>query len=401
MKKKLLKIFSTFILLFSLSACSFLEIEEVTEEETQQADKPGNPEYSDINSKPESWNNLCLADINLCPVHNDSSTEAYNTVQEAYENTVSSIVTILVYKKNTNAMISLGSGIIYATSNSKDYVYIITNAHVITSPAYSLSFEVLYYNGVKVKAEYVVANTVEDIGIIKAKVEPNNDYSVAKLGNSDNAKVGEAIYTIGTPKSLDHTNTLTSGIISGTNVLLDTDNDGDEVKINMYLFQIDAALSSGNSGGPLFNMKGEVIGINTLKFESSSGNLLLESFNFSIRMNKAIKVANELLINGYYKRPEIGISVIDLLDLSLKERENYAISTNVTHGIYINSISPNSAAEGILYSSTIITHINGIKIHNLSDFSVELLNHVAGDSIKLTTTDVGGTHITEKTITLK
>ena len=137
-------------MLFGLCSCSFLEIDESKIDETQQSEGPSNPGYDNINSKPETWNNLCVEDPNICPVINAESAVAYSSVQEAYENTVSSIVTIIAYKKNTNARVSIGSGIIYATSTAKDYVYILTNAHVITSQSYALSFEVLYYNGVKV-----------------------------------------------------------------------------------------------------------------------------------------------------------------------------------------------------------------------------------------------------------
>ena len=166
--------------MFGLCSCSFLEIDESKIEETQQSEGPSNPAYDNINSKPETWDNLCIEDPNICPVINTTSTVEYSSVQEAYENTVSSIVTIIAYKKNTNARVSIGSGIIYATSTSGDFVYILTNAHVIASKRYAFSFEVLYHNGVKVSADYVVANTVEDIGVIRARVEPNRNYSATK-----------------------------------------------------------------------------------------------------------------------------------------------------------------------------------------------------------------------------
>ena len=126
---------------------------------------------------------------------------------------------------------------------------------------------------------------------------------------------------------------------------MDTDDDQDGTSIKMYMLQFDAAISSGNSGGPLFNMKGEVIGINTLKL-TKSGNSIIESFNFAIRINKAITVANKILEQGYYKRPSIGITVYDVKTMSISSREIYGIDSSIHYILEAPHPSPLSASRG-------------------------------------------------------
>lgn len=348
---------------------------------------------------PESWDNVCEIDINACPVKNTSTLTEYSSIKEAYDATVKSVVSIEVFVGSAKR--ALGSGIIYATSSDNQYVYIITNGHVVTDTEYkNLTFEVVYYNYVRVRAELIVADKIEDVGILKAKIEPNGDYGIAKLGDSDDVSVGEVIYTIGTPVSEEHQNNLTSGVISGVDVAMDTDDDQDGTSIKMYMLQFDAAISSGNSGGPLFNMKGEVIGINTLKL-TKSGNSIIESFNFAIRMNKAITVANKILEQGYYKRPSIGITVYDVKTMPISSREIYGIDSSIHYGLYVEAVMESGAVWDIISTDTIITHINGIKIIGMENFSVELLNHTKGDVITLTVIDKRGENISTKNVTLK
>ena len=297
--------------------------------------------------------------------------------------------------------LGLGSGIIYADSSDGEYVYIITNGHVVTDDQYNnISLEVLYHNDLRVSAELVVADKIEDVAIVKAKREPFGDYSIAKLGDSDDVEVGEQIFTIGSPIGLEHNNNLTSGVISGVNVMMDTDDDQDGTYISMYMLQFDAAISSGNSGGPLFNMKGEVIGINTLKM-TKSGSSIIESFNFAIRINKAITVANIILKQGYYKRPLVGISIYDIKNLSLNDRDVYGISEDIHYGLYVESVVESGAVWDIVYTDTIITHINGIKITGMENFSVELLKYQKGDVITLTVINKDGSNESVKNVTLK
>ena len=400
MKSKILKIFFMLICVFSLSACrcSFLELKDENPETSLPED--GDESNGDVNSGVSvPWTDICKEDSNACPKYNPSSV-TYSSLQAAYNNTVKSVVTIFAYSTSMINPISSGSGFIYATSSDNGYVYILTNGHVVESESTITALEVVYSNGVRVKASSLAYNIEEDVAVVKANVEPNGNYTVASLGNSDEISVGETIYTIGTPLSLNHNNNLTSGVVSGVNVTVSTDDDEDGVYTNMYMTQVDAALSSGNSGGPLFNMNGEVIGINTLKM-TDSGNNVLESFNFSIRINKAIKVANSLLITGKYQRPLIGISVYDIKNMSLTQREIYHISSNIHYGLFVSSVVVDSAAFNIIPTNVIVTKINDVTILGMEDFSVELLNYLKDDKIKITIIDPDGSNEVVKDVTLR
>ena len=403
--RKLLVLLS-FLSLTICSSCG-INIEVGNKNDPTNPDDGGSDNGSSLPSQgggnvvvvPESWDDVCAVDAAACPVKYTGTSTEYATIKEAYDNTVKSVVTIEAFVGGTK--LGLGSGIIYANSSDGEYVYIITNGHVVTDDQYTnLNFEVIYHNDLRVKAESIVADKIEDIAIVKAKKEPNNDYAIAKLGDSDEVQVGEQIYTIGSPIGLQHNNNLTSGVISGVNVSMSTDDDQDGTYINMYMLQFDAAISSGNSGGPLFNMKGEVIGINTLKM-TKSGSSIIESFNFAIRINKAIKVANIILEQGYYKRPLVGITVVDLKTMSLSSRKIYGISEDIHYGLYVESVVESGAVWEIIETDKIITHINGIKITGMENFSVELLEYQKGDTITLTVINRDGSNQQVKNVTLK
>jgi serine protease Do len=298
-----------------------------------------------------------------------------------------------------------GSGVIYSVSGDNTEVYILTNAHVIRDNVtiggvmWAKYYEVMYHNNVRVSATLIARDLNEDIAILKAKIEPNNDFTVAKLGDERDLKVGEDVYTIGSPFSSAHNNTLTKGIVSGLNVNVVGDNDGNGVDTNFYLTQIDAALSSGNSGGPLFNMKGEVVGINTMKLAGDS-NKLLESMNFSLQISFVKAVMYEHLKYGTYSRPYIGILAVGISDIGLVERETLQISPEILNGIFVEGVFADTPAANVIPKNTVITKINGVAITSSASFSVELLKHKKGDVIVLTIVDLNNENETTKEIIL-
>jgi serine protease Do len=193
---------------------------------------------------------------------------------------------------------------------------------------------------------------------------------------------------------------MTRGIVSNKDVMVDSDNDGDGVATTFYLTQIDAALSSGNSGGPLFNMKGEVVGINVLKINSNGSGIITESMNFALRINSVIKIANSILETGNYARPLIGILATNISSIDLLGRDEMGISRDITTGLYIDEIYENTPAYGVLEAKCVITKINGVKITSFANFTAILLNFTKGDSIELTVVDLENTASEVKTIVL-
>lgn len=320
-----------------------------------------------------------------------------------YNSSVKSVVTVLNYAsyydrgKTVTTLYGSGSGFVYASDD--DYIYLYTNAHVVdVGTGYNQSYyEIVFYDGYRSYGDLVVKDGSEDVAIMKVD-RGNQNFFVASIGNSDNVIPGEDVFAIGSPLGLEYANTITKGIVSNVKVAMDTDDDGDGNSITMYLIQVDASLNPGNSGGPLFNMRGEVIGINTLKIMSNDSGDDVETFNFAIASNHFVMVANSLAENGSYKRPLIGITVIDIENMPLGEREKYGIT--ISEGIYIESVSSSGSSYGVLKKGMIITKINDKKIENMADFSCELYKYKKGDMISITVVSLSGNNESVKNIVL-
>ena len=322
------------------------------------------------------------------------------TLQTLYETCKKATVTIEIYTTDNNsssALYSSGSGFI--AKESENYLYIYTNAHVISvsnsSSIKSVETEVILSDYSRYKATVISSDANEDVAVIRINKPSHSNYLVASLGDNRELKIGDSVFAIGSPLGLDYASTLTQGVISGINVKNETDNNDDGVYTTMYLIQTDTALNPGNSGGPLFNYKGEVIGINTLKITESKSETPVEGMSFAIPINHFQIVANTLIDGKTYTRPTIGISVASVASLSLEQRKQ----DNITYqyGLYIDEVTNSNSG---LKPNTIITHINDIKVYNFSDFASELYNYKAGDSVRITYCDVDGSNPTTITVTL-
>ncbi|WP_352420818.1 trypsin-like peptidase domain-containing protein [Proteiniborus sp.] len=250
-----------------------------------------------------------------------------------------------------------GSGIIYRKDG-----YIITNQHVIDG---ATELVVTLHDGTEYKGRVLGQDTKTDLAVVK--VEASN-LPAAKFGNSDNLMVGELAVAIGNPAGEEFSGTVTAGIISALNRSLSI---GEK---KMKLIQTDAAINPGNSGGALVNQNSEVIGINSVKLSSPE----IEGMGFAIPINDALPIINELMQNGYVKRPWIGVGISDITEYISKQY-------NLPVGIYIGQVYYNSpAAEAGLRPNDIIVKIDEIKVETTADLSGIIEEHKVGDTIRLT-----------------
>ena len=253
----------------------------------------------------------------------------------------------------TQTGVSLGSGFIITEDG-----YVVTNHHVIEN---STKITVIKYDGTEYEAQLV--NSIASVDIAVLKIE--GTFTAAKLGDSSELQVGDFVCAIGTPSSLELAGTMTYGIISAINRNMTiTDSTGAVVK-TMSLLQTDATLNPGNSGGPLINMYGEVIGINTLKLTDE-----FEGIAFSIPMSYAIDIINALIAGVDPDTSTIVKSAaylgITTNDISEWQSEYYGIPT----GVYVYQIETSGAAyEAGLRMGDIIVEFNGTKITNTSELS--------------------------------
>ena len=246
--------------------------------------------------------------------------------------------------------------------------YILTNNHVIED-AYKGGYEVsvLMHDGTAYTAEIVGVDKDNDIAVLKIDAE---GLVAAELGDSDSVTVGQVVYAVGNP--LGELNyTMTTGIVSATDRAITTE--ADSVPINM--FQMDAAVNSGNSGGPVYNSAGQVIGVVTAK-TSATG---VEGLGFAIPISDAAHIANQILEYGYVTdRASLGIGA---LPVTSTMAEYY----NMVEGAYVRTVNEGSAAEKAgLQVGDIITAVDDQEVAGATELTAIVRSYHVGDTAQLT-----------------
>jgi len=257
---------------------------------------------------------------------------------------------------------SMGSGFIIDPNG-----YILTNAHVIGDGQYE-NINVSLIDGSIEKGEVLWYDTSLDLAIVKIN---KTGLPAVDIGDSDNLRVGDPVVAIGNPMTLDLERTVTDGIISGLNRSISFEN-GTVIE---PLIQTDASINSGNSGGPLFNAEGKVIGINTAKMTSGEG------LGFSIPINTAKPIVQQIISTGKLSSLYIGIKGVDV--------ETYkaalGIDISAEYGVVVVETVPNSPASEIgLVQGDVIQSMGGEKLTSMSDLKRQLYNYKAGDKVKIT-----------------
>lgn len=253
---------------------------------------------------------------------------------------------------------SVGSGVCVAKNG-----YVVTNSHVVND-----TDEIILYLADKTtaKAEIIYEDTVLDFAIIKS----NKAIPYLKL-STDSVSVGEDILAVGTPLSLNLTHTFTKGIVSALDRTLKVNlTNGEGYMQN--LIQHDASLNPGNSGGPLINSHGEIVGINTLKISGGEG------IGFAIPVKSFKSLLRNYMTDEDYEVPYLGVYGVD------SEIANFQGITEINKGFYVIDIAGNSPLKKVgISGSGVITKVNGIKVNNTLDFKNELYKCKKGDKASI------------------
>ena len=261
---------------------------------------------------------------------------------------------------------STGTGFVYKKEDNK--AYILTNQHVIDD---ATEVYVVLTDDSKVKATVVGGDEYSDIAVLS--VDASKVYSIATIGSSEELRVGDTTFAVGAPlDAATYSWTVTRGILSGKNRLIEVQT-GNFSSSNyvMQVLQTDAAINSGNSGGPLCNSNGEVIGITNMKIASSS----VEGMGFAIPIETAIRYADKYISGETILRPYLGISMYDASSIR---------NQNLT-GVYIQSVEDGSpAAKAGLKKGDIITGLGDTKIQNSAYLKYELYKYNVGEHVKVT-----------------
>ena len=282
------------------------------------------------------------------------------SLQEIYRRCIGSVVSIVTVTPSGKAS---GTGIIMSEDG-----YVITNHHVIES---AQAVSVLTSDNQEYAASVVGSDETSDLAVLKVEAE---GLQAAEFGDSSVLQVGDSVAAIGDPLGTALRGTMTDGIISAINRDL-TVNDR-----TMSLIQTNAALNNGNSGGPLINCYGQVIGINTMKMSNFySSSATVEGIGFAIPIDTAKPIIDELIEKGYVSgRPAIGIDGETL-------PATYRIYYRLPQGIYVTRVYRNSdaAAKGVS-EGDIITAINGVSVTTMEQLNRVKNQFTAGQTITLT-----------------
>ena len=255
-----------------------------------------------------------------------------------------------------------GSGVIISSDG-----YILTCAHVVDG-ASNITVTI---NDKDYTATLVGEDTTSDIAVIKIDA---NGLTPATVGDSDSLKVGQNVMAVGNPLG-ELGGTVTGGMISALNRSVTIQ--GSSSVNTMSLIQMDASVSPGNSGGGLFNMNGELVGIVNAKSSSSDA----EGLGFAIPINDAIKVAQELLENGYVTgRPYLGITYLAVTDAQTASQ----LGVNA-YGVYVVEVVKGGPAEKAgLQAGDRIVSVDGTEIASKDDLGTLMQKHAAGDTLSIT-----------------
>ena len=253
-----------------------------------------------------------------------------------------------------------GSGFIISEDG-----YILTNHHVIEN---SSSITVSFYDGSSKEAKLIGYDASNDIAVLKVEA---TGLTPVIFGDSENLNVGDTVLAIGNPLG-ELTFTLTVGALSALDREVTT-----SAGVTMNLMQTDCAINSGNSGGALFNLYGEVIGITNAKYSSSSSSeASIDNIGFAIPVNHIRQIVKSLIEKGYISKPYIGVSVIDVS----QETQSYGLPK----GASVQAITPESpAATAGLQVNDIITHVDGKEITGSSDLVAIIRECEIGQSLNL------------------
>ena len=281
------------------------------------------------------------------------------SLQEIYESSIDSVVSISCSSLYST---STGTGLILTADG-----YIVTNAHVIEGAAV---VQVVLQDKQAFQATVVGADQVTDLAVLRIDAV---NLTPARLGDSSAMRVGDTVVAIGDPLGLELSGTMTDGIVSAIN--RDISVEGRP----MTLIQTNAALNSGNSGGPLINCYGQVVGINTMKIGDYMSSAGVEGLGFAIPSATVSDVVNQLIRQGYVSgRPTLGITGETVTTF-------YQLYYNLPNGLYISQLEPGCDAEKQgLRPGDILLSIGDSRIVTQTDLDNVVYTLNVGDTVPVT-----------------
>ncbi len=324
-----------------------------------------------------------------------SYTISENSIAGAVDKVYDATVTVIT--SSGGSQVSSGTGFVYKVDGST--AYIMTNNHVIASGD---AAKIIFSDGSEAETKILGGDTYADIAVLTTSTKSIKQ--VATIGNTENIKLGDTTFAVGAPLGDTYSGTVTKGILSGKDRLVEVSFSGTTSDYYMKVLQTDAALNPGNSGGPLCNINGEVIGVTSLKLTqekiSATNTYSVEGMGFAIPIEDALYYAEIIETGESIKRPYVGISMLDITDSYYLWQAGITIPEGIKKGVALLEVVESSPAEkGGLKKGDIIVKLENEKIESVAELRYELYKHNPGETVKITFNRNGKEHTT--TITLE
>lgn len=297
-------------------------------------------------------------------------------MEDAIKKIYDSVLCIEVLNQD-GSVLSTGTGFVYGKDDK--YGYVLTNAHVVSG---ATNIQGMLSNNSTTTLTLLGSDTYTDLAVLRMDVK--DVLQVASIGDSKNTAIGNTVFTVGSPMGATYAGTVTKGILSGKDRLIETSTSSNGLTSESYIvkvLQTDAAISPGNSGGPLVNLAGDVIGINSLKLVDEQ----VEGMGFAIPIEDAMNYVDSLEKGKAIQRPVVGVQILDLTNKYALYRYGINVDSSVKSGVILVKVNTGyPASNGGLKEGDIVTKIDGNDITTVSEFKYELYKHNIGDTIEVT-----------------
>ncbi|MFZ3577705.1 S1C family serine protease [Virgibacillus sp. DJP39] len=344
------------------------------------------PTLMKSNMVPQEWANSSINKNDVVPqgessnfVKVDVSTQITDVIEKVAPAVVG-VVNIqqqMDFWQKQESKAGTGSGVIYKKEGGNAFV--ITNHHVVDGAD---TVEVVLSNDTHINAEIIGSDLFSDLAVLR--IDGKNIDQVIQMGSSDDVKVGEPAIAIGNPLGMRFSGSVTQGVISGKQRTVPQDfNQDGRPDWQAEVIQTDAAINPGNSGGALINIKGQLIGINSMKINEAA----VEGIGFAIPVDIVRPIVNELEKKGKITRPYLGVEIYSLEEVPQTEWDStLSLPSGVKGGVYVWSVEKFSPADQAgLERLDVITQVDGKEVLNMIDLRKILYqDKEVGDDLKVT-----------------
>lgn len=344
-----------------------------------------------------SWSYLVINQLDNGVILPTSNVGSYTVSEDSIAGAVDKIYDATVVVETTLSQgKATGTGFVYKVDGST--AYIMTNNHVIAG---GTEARVIFSDGSVADTKILGGDAYADIAVLS--VSSASIKQVATIGKTEDMHLGDITFAVGAPLGDTYSGTVTKGILSGKDRLVEVAVQGSTSDYYMKVLQTDAALNPGNSGGPLCNINGEVIGVNALKLTeertSSTSNYSVEGMGFAIPIEDALYYAEIIEQGKSVKRPYIGISMLDIGDSYYLWQAGIILPQGIESGVAVIEVTASSpASKAGLQKGDIITKIDGEEVSTVAKLRYELYKHSPGDKVKFTYNRSGKELTTEVTL---